>query len=264
MVPYAILLPGRGASDVRFLKDYLRRFPVVFRVLKRGYRLFFPPQPLKTRKRLQERIENCLSRHAGVFFVQVGSNDGRQGDPLHDLIVAHKDWRGIFIEPVPFVFERLKRNYGRAPRFVFENVAVGSQRGVAKFYYVSEKARGELGDALPYWYDQLGSFDRGHIVRHSGKLVPYIVEEELQCVPLRDILDRNAVEAVDLLHVDAEGFDYGVIAQVPFERWKPSLILFEHQHLSVEERRACRSLLKRQGYRLREFGGDTLARLIRD
>ena len=49
-----------------------------------------------------------------VFFIQVGSNDATHNDPLRRFILE-RGWRGLMIEPVPHVFERLKRNYANRP-----------------------------------------------------------------------------------------------------------------------------------------------------
>ena len=42
------------------------------------------------------------------------------------------------------------------------------------FYWVGEKAATELAD-LPAWWDELGSFNKNHILKHlNGRLAPYI------------------------------------------------------------------------------------------
>ncbi len=138
------LIRSRQGTDA-VIKGYLRKFPLVYGTLKRVYRLFRPSDPT-----LQQQILKTLGNKAEVFFVQVGSNDGVQGDPIHDLVQSRKGWRGIFIEPIDFLFRRLRQNYGDSDRFVFENVAISTKRETKKFYYVSEKAK-ELD--LPYWHD---------------------------------------------------------------------------------------------------------------
>lgn len=241
----------RPASDR--IKEYLRNLPLVFGVAKWIYRRFRRTDPT-----IQERILKAIGSKPNVVFVQVGSNDGLQGDPLHDLIVSRNSWRGIFIEPIDFLFQRLRKNYGNAARFVFENVAIGTEKGSKKFYYVSERARSELD--LPYWHDQLGSFDKAHITRALGAQInPYIVEEDVECLPLQEVLDRNRVDAIDLIHIDTEGFDYKVLSQVDLKRYKPSVILFEHHLLPDDEFAKARKLLRGSGYRLLQYGNDMLA-----
>jgi FkbM family methyltransferase len=244
----------RNRQDISALiKGYLRNLPFVYRGVKWVYRLFRGSDPT-----MQQQILKAIGNKADVFFVQVGSNDGVQGDPIHDLIIAREHWRGIFIEPINFLFCRLRNNYGDSERFVFENVAISNRSETKKFYYVSEKAKTELD--LPYWHDQLGSFDKKHITRMLGdQMHPYIIEEDVECQPLQVILDRNRVDAIDLLHIDTEGFDYQVLSQVEFKRYKPSAILFEHHLLTDDEFFKARKLLRRSGYRLVQYGNDTLA-----
>ena len=234
------------------IKARLRTVPL-YGVGKWIYRRF-----RKTDPTVQERILKALRGRSKVFFVQVGSNDGVHGDPIHDLVVSRPSWSGIFVEPVKFLYRKLRQNYGEEDRFVFENVAIGTEKGRKKFYYVSEKARQELD--LPYWHDQLGSFDKAHITTGLGdKITPYIVEEDIECLPLQEVLDRNRVEAIDLFHIDTEGFDYKVLSQLDVARYKPSVIMFEHHLLTDEEFEKARTLLRSTGYRLYHYDGDILA-----
>lgn len=234
------------------IKEQLRNLPL-YGLGKWIYRRFRKSDPT-----IQERILKAVGDKPRVFFVQVGSNDGLQGDPIHDLIVSRDSWTGIFIEPIDFLFQRLRKNYGEAERFIFENVAIGTEKGSKTFYYVSAKAKTELD--LPYWHDQLGSFEKSHITKMLGEqMTPYIVEEDVECLPLQDVLDRNGVKAIDLVHIDTEGFDYKVLSQLDLTRYKPSVILFEHHLLPDEEFVAARKLLHGAGYRLVQYGNDILA-----
>lgn len=207
-----------------------------------------------------EYLERILSGYPNLFFLQVGSNDGRFGDPIAPLIHKHADWKGIFVEPVPYAFDGLKRHYQSADRFTFEQLAVGDEFEDKKFYYVSEKAKDALGDELPPWYDQLGSFERDHILKHlDGRLAPYIIEAPVQCVPLRHLLEKNAVKKIDFLHIDTEGFDYRILRQFDIAKYRPKAILFEHKHLlPMEVKQAYQSLLGHH-YDITVLNGDTLA-----
>ena len=232
------------------IKAILEQYPALYQPLRKTYRTF-----------KQRPILKHLKSNNALFFVQVGSNDGVLGDPIHDLIIKHKNWRGMFIEPVPFLFERLKQNYKNSERFIFENVAISTEKGLRKFYYVSEKAQEEIGDNLPGWYDQLGSFDKNHILIHlKGALEPYIVEEEIETITMPELFERNQIEKIDLLHIDTEGFDYQVLSQIDFSRYKPQVVLYEHVHLSDDEKNAAESILRKYNYHYKTYDGkDTLA-----
>lgn len=249
--------PGQIGSPMRNqLKSFLRKAPLIYRILRQIRFYVYPSEG----DRIRSRIVAALKPYESVYFVQIGSNDGVQGDPIHDLIVENKNWAGLFVEPVRHLFRRLQHNYGNSHRFTFENVAIGTAREIREFYYVSEDAEAACKGRLPDWYNQLGSFNREHIVRHlHGSLEPYICSELLETVLLDDVLRRNEVQRIDLLHIDTEGFDYQILVQVDFQKYHPAAILYEHVHLSDETKRLARSLLESAGYGFWVYGKDTLA-----
>lgn len=189
--------------------------------------------------------------------VQIGSNDGMSNDPLHELLLQRELWRALLVEPVPYLFDRLKTNYPDSSRFAFANLAIG-EPGPREFFWVDSSAKSELTD-LPYWFDQLGSFDRKHITKHlDGRLEPYIRSTTIQAVSLSQLLDQFAVKQVTLLHIDAEGYDYEILKQLDLRRWQPDLILFEHMHLPAADKARAHQMLA-ELYDLHGLGGDTLA-----
>jgi FkbM family methyltransferase len=240
------------------LKALLLKFPALYEAqrrirIARKKRANKPLSPT-------EHIETVFPHTRPVRFVQVGSNDGRSGDPINMLIKQRGNWSGVFVEPVPYAFARLQDNYGLSDKFRFEQLAIGEDFETKTFYYVAEDAKKALGDQLPTWYDQLASFDRNHILKHlDGVLEPYIQEVDIDCVPLQHIFDKNNVEQIDLVHIDTEGFDYHVLKQVDLERYAPSVVLFEHKHLNEEELKSAFDMLQGHGYRVQQIGGDTIA-----
>jgi FkbM family methyltransferase len=108
------------------------------------------------------RIRRVLDPDKSLSIVQIGSHNGRTLDPLHNLIIKNKNWRALFVEPFPSLFERLRANYGDEPRFQFENVAIAKDEGELPFYHISPATTSQMPD-LPFWYDQLGSLNEDHI-----------------------------------------------------------------------------------------------------
>lgn len=240
------------------LKRGIHRVPWLHRALWRLY--VAGGFPARAQRRLQAAIRRGLQGKSDVVVVQVGANDGVQGDPLHALIVANTQWRALFIEPVDFLFDRLIGNYGRDARFRFRRCAISSFAGKQNFYHVSDDARRVLGERLPFWFDQLGSFDRAHIVAQlGGVLEPFIVATQVDVLPLTQVLEEHGIEEVDLLHVDAEGHDHEVLMSLDLTRYKPLVVLFEHAHLDADSARSVESRLLCNGYQLARHGDDTLA-----
>jgi FkbM family methyltransferase len=191
-------------------------------------------------------------------FVQIGSNDGVDGDPIHDLIRDNPKWHGLFIEPLAEPFARLLQNYGTADRFRFEQVAIAEKAGTRPFYFVPREA-GE-GRDLPIRFDQMGSFNREHIMKHGAILDPLIVETMVKSEPLSSVLQRHGIRSVDLVHIDVEGYDYEVLKQIDFEMWGPRVVLYESIHLSKGDAENAVSLLHSHGFQIIRCGFDTLAR----
>jgi FkbM family methyltransferase len=189
-------------------------------------------------------------------FVQVGSNDGSQRDPLREQIVQ-RGWNGIMVEPVPYVFERLKENYGHIGRVRLEMVAVGDHVGTQDLWHL----RKSDDPTLPQWYDALGSFRKDVLLKHV-EFIPDIEERlvatEVPVVTFEVLCERNGLDRIDLVQIDTEGYDFEVIKLIDLDRWKPALLMYECLHLEPDSQAACSALLARHGYEELSDGMDTV------
>lgn len=169
-----------------------------------------------------------------TFVVQIGSNDGKTNDPLYDLFTRYSAWRGLLVEPIAYLCERLRANYPDTDRFAIANVAI-NQGTDLPFYYFDPQAKIDHPE-IPNWYDQLASFDRNHLMKHfDGMLEPYIRVLDVKGMTLPDLLDAESVAYIDLIHIDTEGYDWKVLQQLDLKHYSPDFILFERHHLSPEE-----------------------------
>jgi len=199
---------------------------------------------------------NKIVKNSDIYVVQIGSNDGKTGDPIFKLIRKNKNWKVLFVEPVPYLFEKLKNNYPSEPRFIFENAAIndGSRQN---FNAVSSVANKAIPD-LPGWYDQLGSFDRDNIVKNLGGLLePFIIELDIQGMTLNELLKKNRIDKLELLHIDTEGYDWKILSQLDLNKYNPLIILFEQIHLQNSEREDAINFLQ-DLYYIFQFGLDFL------
>jgi FkbM family methyltransferase len=197
------------------------------------------------------------------YFVSVGANDGHRGDLLWEFINTHSGWRGTLIEPMPDAFDRLIANYSDEARFKCANVAVSGHSGKATIYFLDKSSAATLG--LPWWWDQLASFDDGHFSRHFGPtIVPHIRSAAVECDTLDNIVRAHWTGEVDLIAIDAEGADFSIMASPEFEHFRPRVIVFEHKHMSSREQQITAKFLTKRGYSSIRLTGDTLAWLTRD
>ncbi len=199
---------------------------------------------------------NKYLKNDDLNIVQIGSNDGMMGDPLFRLVNKNKRWKVLFVEPVPYLFEKLKHNYKVSPRFIFENVAINDGSSQV-FYSVKEEVKNEI-PTLPTWIQGLGSFYKENITKHlNGVLKPYIVKTKIKGITLKELFERNQINSLDLLHIDAEGYDWKILSQLNLKKYSPSLILFEYHNLEGLERMECFLFLK-DNYSIFILGFDCL------
>jgi FkbM family methyltransferase len=160
---------------------------------------------------------------------------------------------------VPYCFENLKRNFSDNSRFTLDRVAVGASRGTSKFYYVDHRVIDEFPD-LPHWYDQIGSFDRSYVeAQLKGILKPYIIEMDVEVMPLADLFAKHEIGHIHVLQIDTEGHDLNVLRTADFGRFPVTSVLVEHKHLSDSDRDEMRHILTLNGFAIHDCGEDYFA-----
>ncbi|HVT37239.1 MAG TPA: FkbM family methyltransferase, partial [Nevskiaceae bacterium] len=66
------------------------------------------------------------------------------------------------------------------------------------------------------------------------------------------------------LHTDTEGHDYEIIKLIDFGRFRPSLLVYEHHHLTPPDRVACAAHMEALGYETMTEGLDTMCLDVRN
>lgn len=192
-----------------------------------------------------------------AFVVQIGANDGAAGDPLVDAFSKTR-WSGLMVEPVPHLYETLVARYRERPGVRVERAAISTRDGEAPFF----RLRSVPGET-PEWFNQLATLDRAVLLKHRSsipEIESLLIEERVPTVRLDTLLARHRVSKIDLLVIDTEGHDWEILRALDFTRFRPVLLMFEHQHLSANDKAAAYALLQTQGYECRETPeGDAVA-----
>lgn len=198
-----------------------------------------------------------------VEFVQIGAADGRRADPIF-AFVRRYGWRGVLCEPLPDLFELLKRNYQGQQGLIFENVAVTERSEQRVIHRVPLNRVGR--DGVPGWAFGASSFlpEKSGISGKSGEnsLGGLLVQETVNCIPLATLLDRNNIGEFDVLQLDTEGYDAQILRQMDFSRYHPTIINMEWQWLEESEQQAVLMLLRKHGYSTYPTEGDLLATAV--
>ena len=203
-----------------------------------------------------------------IYVIQVGANDGITRDPIHKF-VKRDHWKGVLIEPQVSVFRnRLFPIYQRDEDIMLENIAISKENGLMDMYRISFcKER---------WATGLTTFDRktlegkvesgqiDHNAKNSGITPPadkkdYIEAFKVETKSFDFLREKYAIKQVDVLQIDAEGFDFEIIKLYDLGRNKVKVVVFESCHLSKDEYAEVEAYFAGNGCDIQKLGTDSVA-----
>jgi len=197
------------------------------------------------------------------YFVQIGANDGVTGDSLRPFI-TRLQWKGVLVEPVPYIYKRLVENYEGYRGLHFENSAIGIEDGYQNFYALSEfdlQNNRLFTDYNKYKIDQLGSFNKETLLKHSfmhPQFEKLIEEVKVPTLTFNSLLNKYNIKKIDLLQIDAEGYDFELLNSIKFDKVIPGILVFEHQHLTKNDYKTSVEKLRKVGYKFYVNNWDTV------
>ena len=229
------------------------------------YRNFYNPK----KGSLSDFLSQYSKSKPGNFtVVQIGANDGITHDPIHKFI-KRDDWKGVLLEPQPDVFhEFLTKIYAKNKGITPLCAAIGENDGTQPIY--------KVGFSTMRWATGLASFSKEKIeqafkdgivasnCKRFGIEIPadqsqWISHEEVQVIAPATLIQTYGLDHIDLLQIDAEGYDLEVIRIFDIPKTRPQAIIFENVGLNAADYAACLQLLEEQNYQLKKFGPNTLA-----
>jgi FkbM family methyltransferase len=159
----------------------------------------------------EDLVIDALFKHKpDGFYVDIGANDP---DVLSNTKLFYgRGWRGINVEPEPNLHAKL---CAQRTRDINIKAGVGPKPGVMTFYRMSA--------------DTLSSFNKRAALQ-AGLLygATLLSEVQIQVRTLTDILASHLKGMkIDLMSVDAEGYDLAVLESNDWSRFRPSVIIVE-------------------------------------
>jgi hypothetical protein len=70
---------------------------------------------------------------------------------------------------------------------------------------------------------------------------------------LPNLLRKHAVERIDVLHVDVEGYDWMVLRQFDLARYRPTVVRIERTSLAPDDVAAARAFMRQAGLTVVDF-----------
>lgn len=165
------------------------------------------------------------------LYVDIGANHPKKSSNTY--LLHKRGWRGINIEPDPYLYSLLKR-YRSGDKNI--QAGVGLTQGEATYYRFADS--------------RLGTFSESRADELLAKDWKLIEKKAIPIVPLSKILDKPM--AVDVMNIDAEDYDLQVLQSNNWSNISPRIIVVESRAFDIENPNADEiySFLKAKGYRL--------------
>jgi FkbM family methyltransferase len=188
-------------------------------------------------------------------FVQIGACDGVSGDSSH-YFIKRGQMRAVLVEPIPQLFCKLQAAYEGIPNVSLVQAAIAEHDGAINLYKVKEGANSLADHAR--WSFQLASFSKAHLMKH-GFVEVDIEEVTVPCLTLASLMTNCGLDRIDVLQVDAEGFDAEIVKMALRLPLIPECISFENVHLDDKAQVGIFTLLEQHGYKWTHDHWNTLA-----
>lgn len=198
-------------------------------------------------------LERLIEKKGPLTFLQIGANDGISFDNLYPIVTKHR-CKGVVVEPLPDMFERLTLNFKHHNQIKPVRMAVHPTATNAIIYRVSKNRLDHYDD----WCSGIASFAKEHLLKHSIKEED-IEEETVPCQPLMRLIAENNLDTIDYLQIDTEGFDHEVIKMLDLQIVKPAIIKFEKVHTPATEFVSIQKKLESHGYQIIDDTRDAIA-----
>lgn len=253
-----ILYIINGESMLKIIKDYIKKKPRLYDFLN-------------SIRAIEDELELWIdeyskSKNKPINFIQVGASDGLRWDPIRRFVIRDK-WKGVLIEPINPVYEMLRSNYSYVNNndLIFENCAISTNEGTIKFWSYSDEFLKSLSIEERLFYLRKSSLDKTLVEKSLSKIECHedcIEWYEATSLPLENIIDRYFFgKVIDLIFIDAEGFDDQVIRTINFDKCTPRTIIYENHNLG-KNKEIIENYLSKKGYSIKTMGGDTVAEFI--
>ena len=174
--------------------------------------------------------------NTNIVALNIGSMDGVMFDEMIGYTTMY-NFKVLYVEPVPYLFERLKNNIkGDA---LFENSAISEYNGTIEMLTIDKDVI-DSGLVHSCFYGMsavyppkngLGSeFDRPTVEKY-GKLI------KVPCITFETLMNRHTLNNFDIVKIDAEGHDFKIFKQIDLKKYSPKVIRLEWINLSEEEQK---------------------------
>ena len=198
-------------------------------------------------------LRNLYKNNLVNKIVQIGANDGLRFDELRSFIIKFNT-KALLVEPIPEYFLNLKNNYKDQNNIVLENSAISVDEEQKLMFKVDSKFY-ELYHDHVYG---LSSFEKSHLIKH-GIRNKHIISEKIKTISIKDLLKKHNFLDLDLLYVDAEGYDGEIIKEFIKTVETRPILIFEYVHIDYNIFKDVIKLLDQSNYKILKCSENVVA-----
>ena len=188
-------------------------------------------------------LEYYFSHNNINNLIQIGANDGERFDDLKNFI-KFKNLNCLLVEPVNRYYKKLVQNYSNENNFKFENSAISKEKQKLELYCVKEEFLKNYDDHV----QGINSSDKNHLIKHDVKK-NHIEKIIVNSISFKDLIIKYNITKIDLLYIDAEGYDGKILLDFfDISKFNP-IIIFEFIHIETKIFEKLIDKLNQQKYR---------------
>lgn len=170
-----------------------------------------------------------------IFTVNIGAMDGFMFDELSGYTSMY-NFKGLYVEPIPYLFEKLKSNLG--PEHLFENSAISTYDGEIEMIMIQQDAI-DSGKVHECFYGMSSIYPPSNGLASEGDkqvVEKYGKKVTVPCITFDTLVKKHSLTKIDVLKLDTEGHDFLIFDQVNLEKHDIDLIRLEWVNLTDEEK----------------------------
>ena len=183
---------------------------------------------------------------------------------LNDIINEQQNKNILLVEPVPYNYSVLKKNFSKNKNIYICTNAVFSKNQKKNFYFVKENSISKLGK---HWASGIGSFDKQHILNHKSKRFQITEDDieniEIDFITFQNLIEKYQIGSINILQIDVEGAEFEILNTIDFQKIDIRSIQFEFKHFDGtfsegQKLKSIKEKLKKNGFKLTELDKENI------
>ena len=170
--------------------------------------------------------------------VQIGANRGN--DELTDILKSKQVDFILLVEPLEKFNSSLAKCYSYIKTVCIENIAITDELDKETItFYLHNQMDENLEQA---------SLLNSHVLKHFNDKNA-VTEKTVNCMTINKLFDKHNLIDIDILFIDAEGFDDRIIKDIDFGKYNINQLYYENMHI---DKHMMRQYLESKNYSVQD------------